>query len=252
MNYKIIKLTDRPELLDEAARWFNSKWGVPTEAYIDSMTDSLSGSAVPRWYLAMDDERIIGGCGVIKNDFHLRPDLTPNLCALYVEEDCRCHGIAGELMDFVCQDMASCGIKDMFRLTDHTSFYERYGWEFFVMVKNDDGESESRMYKRVTKLKNYIPDIGDGEHTIDVRIRRQPYQVNDRGELECFVVLQDKDKRYYVVSTTYEQSKELDMITEGTLTVKNREAVSLNYSPPSPDDEDYDEYYSLKGCFGAL
>ena len=28
--------------------------------------------------------------GVIENDFHDRKDLTPNVCAVYTEEDCRC------------------------------------------------------------------------------------------------------------------------------------------------------------------
>ena len=152
MNFKIIKLTDRPEILNEAACWFHSKWGVPLEAYLDSMNDSLSDVAVPRWYVVMDNERIIGGCGIIETDFHLRPDLTPNLCALYVEEEYRCNGIAGELMDFVCDDLSHLGLQRLYLITDHTSFYERYGWKFLEMVKNDDGESESRMYVREISL----------------------------------------------------------------------------------------------------
>ena len=41
-----------------------------------------------------------GGAGVIENDFHDRKDLTPNVCAVYVEEHCRCQGIAGKLLEF--------------------------------------------------------------------------------------------------------------------------------------------------------
>ena len=29
------------------------------------------------WYLCLDDDKIIGGLGVIENDFHDRKDLTP-------------------------------------------------------------------------------------------------------------------------------------------------------------------------------
>ena len=38
---------------------------------------------VPQWYMALDGERIIGGMGVIENDFHDRKDLAPNVCAVY-------------------------------------------------------------------------------------------------------------------------------------------------------------------------
>lgn len=30
-------------------------------------------------------------------------------------------------------------------ITDHTSFYERYGWEYLCMVEEDDGGT-TRMY----------------------------------------------------------------------------------------------------------
>ncbi len=138
-----------PEIKDRAAKWFNEKWGVPTTAYLESMDDCLSGG-LPRWYVAMVGDRIIGGCGIIENDFHKRPDLTPNLCALYVEDDCRNNGIAGALLDFACQDMAERGYPTLYLVTDHTSFYERYGWEFYCMVE-EEGGGECRMYKKETK-----------------------------------------------------------------------------------------------------
>ena len=146
MQYEIINLREHPECKQEAAAWFHAKWGVPLEAYLDSMEQCIQNAgAVPQWYLARTD-RIIGGLGVIDNDFHDRKDLSPNVCAVYVEEDCRRQGVAGRLLDHVCRDMAAQGIDTLYLLTDHTSFYERYGWEFFCPAQGD-GESEpSRMY----------------------------------------------------------------------------------------------------------
>jgi len=94
----------------------------------------------------MDEDRIIGGLGVIANDFHDRVDLTPNVCAVYVEEDARGNGIAGQLLNFACRDMADRGITTLYLLTDHTEFYERYGWEFLCMAQGDGEEEMSRMY----------------------------------------------------------------------------------------------------------
>lgn len=147
MEYLITRLTDRPELKAQAAAWFHAKWGVPEQAYLDSMDDALRRAApVPQWYLVLESSRIIGGMGVIENDFHDRKDLTPNVCAVYTEPDRRCRGIAGALLQFVCRDMHEKGIDTLYLLTDHTGFYERCGWEFFCMAQGNGEESLSRMY----------------------------------------------------------------------------------------------------------
>lgn len=146
MENKIITIADHPELLDKAAEWFHAKWGIPLEAYRESMEESLTGCAVPRWYVAMKDNQIVGGLGVIENDFHDRKDLAPNVCAVYVEREYRCRGLAGELLGRVCGDMKERGFEKLYLVTDHTSFYERYGWEFLCMVQGDGEPEMTRMY----------------------------------------------------------------------------------------------------------
>lgn len=147
MQFEMLRLAEHPELRDRAAEWFHEKWGVPLEAYQESIDSCIRGEApVPQWYLAMEDGRIIGGMGVIENDFHDRKDLTPNVCAVYTEKDRRCMGVAGALLKTVCADMAGRGIGTLYLLTDHTGFYERYGWKFLCMVQGDGEETPSRMY----------------------------------------------------------------------------------------------------------
>ncbi len=147
MDYKIIRLADRPEIKEQAAQWFHEKWQIPLEAYLESMEESLSGKGpVPQWYVAVENNRIIGGMGVIENDFHDRKDLAPNVCAVYTEEDWRGRGVAGALLNAVCEDMKQRGIDTLYLLTDHDSFYERYGWEFLCMVQGDGEPELSRMY----------------------------------------------------------------------------------------------------------
>ena len=155
MNYKIIRLTDSPEMMEQMANWFHEKWGIPKEAYIESMQACLSGvGAVPQWYAVLDGERnlenlrIIGGAGVIENDFHDRPDLTPNICALFVEPDRRFEGIAGKILQFVCNDMKDRGLDTLYLVTDHDSFYERYGWQYLCPVQSDGEPNTSRMYMK--------------------------------------------------------------------------------------------------------
>ena len=151
-KYEMIKIQEHPELLEAAAQWFHEKWGIPKEAYVESMEACVANEgAVPQWYVAMQDEAIIGGLGVIENDFHDRKDLTPNVCAVYVEPKYRKQGIAGRLLQFVCDEFAEKGIDTLYLVTDHTSFYERYGWEFLCMVQGDDEPEMTRMYVKKTK-----------------------------------------------------------------------------------------------------
>ena len=112
MKYDYITLRERPEIKENAAEWFSSKWGVPKEAYLECMEDYLSGKTEYGWYLCLDG---------------------------------RGQGIAGTLLDMVVDDLRSKGISPLYLITDHTGFYERYGWEFFCMVQGSDPEP-SRMY----------------------------------------------------------------------------------------------------------
>lgn len=145
-GFKYITLRDNPEIKDIAALWFHSKWGVPTEAYLECMEKYLNHETDYGWYLCLDGSEIVGGMGVIENDFHDRKDLCPNVCAVYTEEKYRCQGIAGKLLDMTVTDLKSKGIKPVYLVTDHTGFYEKYGWEFLCMVQGDDEPEMTRMY----------------------------------------------------------------------------------------------------------
>ncbi len=141
-----ITLREQPELMNRAADWFHSKWRVPTEAYLECMEAYLNHETELGWFLCLDGEQIVGGLGVIENDFHDRKDLTPNVCAVYTEESYRCKGIAGNLLNMAVEDLRAKGISPAYLITDHTGFYERYGWEFLCMVQGDGEPDMTRMY----------------------------------------------------------------------------------------------------------
>ena len=139
-------MRERPALKGAAAAWFHSKWGVPEQAYLDCMTAYLNGETENGWYLCLEGEKIIGGLGVIENDFHDRKDLSPNVCAVYTEEAFRGQGIAGQLLCAAVTDMRAKGISPLYLVTDHTGFYERYGWEYYCLAHEEGTEKETRVY----------------------------------------------------------------------------------------------------------
>lgn len=145
-EYVYTTLRARPELKENAAEWFHEKWGVPAEAYLACMDEYLNKETEYGWYLCLDKDKILGGLGVIENDFHDRKDLSPNVCAVYTEADYRSQGIAGRLLNLVVEDAGSKGISPLYLVSDHIGFYERYGWEFLCMVQGDGEPELTRMY----------------------------------------------------------------------------------------------------------
>ncbi|MDE7068267.1 MAG: GNAT family N-acetyltransferase, partial [Schaedlerella arabinosiphila] len=58
----ILKLREHEELAEKSAQWFHQKWGVPLEAYIESIDECLcQKAAVPQWYLALEGHTVVGG-----------------------------------------------------------------------------------------------------------------------------------------------------------------------------------------------
>lgn len=66
MKFEIIRLTDRPQMAEPAAQWFHEKWGVPREAYEESIEECLADkSTVPQWDLALENGE---NCGRGRSD----------------------------------------------------------------------------------------------------------------------------------------------------------------------------------------
>ena len=145
-QYRFLDLRENPGLKQAAAEWFHAKWGVPAEAYLACMTAFLNRETEYGWYLCMDGDGIVAGLGVVENDFHERKDLSPNICAVYTEEAYRGRGIAGRLLNMAVEDLRAGGIAPVYLVTDHAGFYERYGWEFLCMVRENARQEKARMY----------------------------------------------------------------------------------------------------------
>ena len=139
-DFKIIKITSK-EQFDKPARYFSNRWGVPLEAYLESMEEGLtSNSGVPSWFYVEANNEIIAGLGIIENDFHKRKDLRPNICAVYVREDYQGKGFSRALLDRACSHLKEHDIDDVYLITTHTEYYEKVGFDFFGEIEEDSGD----------------------------------------------------------------------------------------------------------------
>ncbi len=148
MDNSILRLRDNPEYYDKAVHWFHEKWEIPLESYQESMNDCIkSNGVVPQWYIVVEKDRITAGMGVIENDSFKQNYM--DVCAVYTAEDRRSNRVAGELLNFVCEDMKQLGIDTMDLLTNHKSFFEHYGSEYYCMVECNGGELSRVKIKKI-------------------------------------------------------------------------------------------------------
>ena len=140
---KIVNLKEKPDLIDKACDRFSDFWGIPKEAYVESMNEMMSSDTYPLWLVALlNDKYIIGGLGVIQNDFHSRDDLYPNVCAVFVSSVYRGIFISKMLMEKIIELMHERGVDTLYLVTNHTGYYEKMGYEYYCQTMCDDGESK--------------------------------------------------------------------------------------------------------------
>jgi len=161
-NYYIISIRNCPNDAERAIDWFASKWGIPREEYERSINDCIrKDKSLPQWYLAIDEEgEIAGGCGLIQNDFVDRTDLFPYLCALYVEEKARGNALGARLLAHARTDAGRLGFEKVYLCTDHTSYYEKYGWRYIGIGHHPWGET-SRIYEAATIKQPLLEKMDD-------------------------------------------------------------------------------------------
>lgn len=133
MEYKIINLYDKVDLINEGALWFSTKWNKPKQYYIESMRDNLRNKmAIPQWYVVIFNDEIIAGCGVIDD-----ASFNPSLSYLYVDEKYRNQGVAKMLIDYVCHDMSKRRINSLYLETSIDDFFEKCGWKLISNCENN-------------------------------------------------------------------------------------------------------------------
>lgn len=129
---KIISIRTNPEYKEQAIKYFQNSWPeVDPVIYENCIHHSIGAEqSLPQWYLLETDNKIIGCAGLITNDFISRMDLYPWLCALFIDKAYRGNNYAALLIERAKKDTKAFGFKYLNLCTDHTGYYEKYGFNY--------------------------------------------------------------------------------------------------------------------------
>ncbi|BBE16680.1 acetyltransferase, family [Aquipluma nitroreducens] len=101
MKIEIIELSHRMNLLLDGITYFWNCWGNDSnyKFYKNCIENSLNDkNSLPKFYLALLENEIVGSYALLTNDIISRQDLMPWFACLFVNEEQRNKGIAEQLL----------------------------------------------------------------------------------------------------------------------------------------------------------
>jgi GNAT superfamily N-acetyltransferase len=151
---EIIELLDRNALFEEAIQVFWEVWGNEDnfKFYEDCMIHSAAASSdLPRFYAAVEKEKIIGTYALLRNDINSRQDLCPWLACLFVDKEHRGKEIGSLLLNHGLKEAGKKGYKNLYLTSDLEGFYEKYGWSSNKLTYGVTGGS-IKVYEKETGI----------------------------------------------------------------------------------------------------
>lgn len=95
--------------------------------------------------LLVDGENLISFCTFADKDDIQPTELTPWIGWVYTFPNYRGNRYIGKLLSYAEILAEEAGMKNIYISTNHNGLYEKYGYEFYEMMKDMNGE-DSRVY----------------------------------------------------------------------------------------------------------
>ena len=137
---------------EDKAYWMDqikkSDWGAGQYLYELLDTNELKRlcGETTRVYLLTDDRELISFCSLAEMDDIRETELGPWIGFVYTFPQYRGHRYMGTLLEHAYETAKREGAEQIYISTRETGLYEKYGYSFYQMMKDMNGEN-SRVYK---------------------------------------------------------------------------------------------------------
>ncbi|MDE5586856.1 MAG: GNAT family N-acetyltransferase [Bacilli bacterium] len=147
---EIVNLIEKQEYLEEVSKWIWREWSYEHGATLGDIIyrskHSLNRNKIPSMYIALCHEEVVGVVSLWVNDLTSRQDLYPWMATLYVKESYRGKGIGKKLQEHCIEVVRNLGYENLYLITHHENYYEKYGWKFLEEAPLHNGE-KVRVYQ---------------------------------------------------------------------------------------------------------
>lgn len=137
-------------LVERGVQYFWKCWGNESNLnfYKDCIEHPLSDrNSLPKFYVLLDEDEIIGSYALLTNDLISRQDLMPWFACLFVNEAYRNQGLAEKLLTHGLDEAKRIGFNRLYLATNLNNFYERKAWDFHSKGYGVNG-SEFKIYSK--------------------------------------------------------------------------------------------------------
>jgi ribosomal protein S18 acetylase RimI-like enzyme len=126
-----------------------SDWGAGQFLYELLRKDELKGLVGERTRVLMltEGDELISFCTLAEKDDIQPTDLTPWIGWIYTFPAFRGHRHAGKLLEQAENLAREDGVPNVYISTNHDGLYEKYGYEFYKIMKDIEGE-DSKVYTK--------------------------------------------------------------------------------------------------------
>ncbi|CAN7455489.1 GNAT family N-acetyltransferase [Aminobacter sp. LjRoot7] len=134
-TYSISDLRDRPEFAgDVADRIWNAWWRADGHelAFIRGLVDeNFTSTGLPMAFVAHDGDTFLGTAHLIDKDLESRPQYSPWVAALWVDEVARKSGLGAALARAAAEAAFKQGFETVYLCAKPrlTAYYEGMGWQ---------------------------------------------------------------------------------------------------------------------------
>ncbi|OPG98767.1 GNAT family N-acetyltransferase [Chryseobacterium mucoviscidosis] len=147
--FEIVDIRQKPDMVQAAVHYFWKQWGSESSYhfYRDCIERSVeTESDVPRFYVLLDGDRIVGGYALLRSDLNSRQDLFPWFACLHVDPEYRGQNLGGQLQNHAINEVKAKGYDKLYLCTDLTDYYEKNNWAYIGKGYLLDDE-ETRIYE---------------------------------------------------------------------------------------------------------
>ena len=96
--------------------------------------------------MLVEGKTLISFCTLAEQDDVRDTSLTPWIGFVYTFPEFRGHRYLGKLLEYAKNVAASEGATHIYISTNHIGLYEKYGYSFYKLMKDDENQ-DSRVYK---------------------------------------------------------------------------------------------------------
>ena len=148
MQY-ISSLFSNPHLYDECVDLLHNEF-IKDYDFDRIFADSIKSSdMLPQAYILIEDNKVIGFCGLIESEVIQRNDLKPFISPLLVAAKKRGNKYGALLLEYARRDANRLGYQNVYLTTNHIGYYEKYDFKEIGLTLFNWGQP-TKLYEATT------------------------------------------------------------------------------------------------------